>query len=90
MTLEWLLLSHYKKLQVGIFEEMVCDAQLTYLIDDMPKNKVGRGSGVVRGKAMGRGTYRERGMVSSSQPTIPPIQHESHGSLEGFGEKMAA
>ncbi|RXI01086.1 hypothetical protein DVH24_001320 [Malus domestica] len=22
-------LSHYKKLQVGIFEEMVCDAQLT-------------------------------------------------------------
>ncbi|KAM1451833.1 hypothetical protein ACFX2I_038897 [Malus domestica] len=45
--------------------------------------QVGRGSRVVRGRAMGRGTCKERGMVSSSQPTIPPIQHVQ--STQGFG-----
>ncbi|KAM1091099.1 hypothetical protein PS2_018270 [Malus domestica] len=47
--------------------------------------QVGRGSGMVRGRAMGRGTCRERGMISSSQPTIPPIQHVQ--STQGFGAK---
>ncbi|KAM2041332.1 hypothetical protein FF1_034908 [Malus domestica] len=47
--------------------------------------QVGRGSGMVRGRAMRRGTCRERGMISSSQPTIPPIQHVQ--STQGFGAK---
>lgn len=33
-------MSHHKTLHVGIFEEILCDAQVADLIDDMPHDKV--------------------------------------------------